>query len=40
MDIVPAAGGSELSAQLLFDFVAGRLTGRTEDIAVASRIAR
>jgi hypothetical protein len=31
---------SELSAQLLFDFIAGRLTGNTKDVSIASKIVR
>ena len=33
-------GSSELSAQLLVDFVAGRLGGQAADIDIASKIAR
>ena len=33
-------GSSELSAQLLVDFVAGRLGGQAADIEIASKIAR
>ncbi len=33
-------GTSELSAQLLVDFVAGRLGGQMADIDIASKIAR
>jgi hypothetical protein len=31
---------SEISAQLLFDFIAGRLTGNSKDVSIASKIVR
>ena len=36
----PLVGASELSAQLLMDFVAGRLTGHAATVDLASRITR